>query len=145
MTADIIVKSIIINKKLNKILLVQRCAKDSIGADTWENAGGNIENGEAPEEAMRREIREETGITDIIIERVAYVTLVNGKKPYLIIAYLCEALTETVVLSDEHQAYVWADKKKCIELLPKEIVDDFEKNRIFDYLNGEESVQNCLP
>lgn len=58
---------------------------------------------------------------------------------------LTEELTETVVLSDEHQAYVWADKKKCIELLPKEIVDDFEKNRIFDYLNGEESVQNCLP
>lgn len=132
MNADIIVKSIIFNRKLNKFLLVQRCTKDSVGANTWENAGGNIENGEDPEEAMKREIREETGITDIIIERVAYVTLVNGKKPYLIIAYLCEALTETVVLSDEHQAYVWADKKKCIELLPKEIVDDFEKNRIFE-------------
>ena len=137
MNADIIVKSIIFNKKLNKLLLVQRCTKDSVGADTWENAGGSIEDGEVPEEAMRREIREETGITDIIIERVAYVTLVNGKKPYLIIAYLCEALTETVVLSDEHQAYIWADKKKCRELLPKEIIDDFEKNRIFDYLKGE--------
>lgn len=134
MNADIIVKSIILNKKLKKFLLVQRCTKDSIGANTWENAGGNIENGETPEEAMKREIREETGITDIRIERVAYVTLVDGKKIYLIIAYLCEALTEAVALSDEHQAYIWADKKKCMELLPKEIIDDFEKNNIFDYI-----------
>lgn len=134
MNADIIVKSIIFNRKLNKFLLVQRCKKDDVGADTWENAGGNIENGENPEEAMRREIREETGITDIAIERVAYVTLVNGKKPYLIIAYICEALTDNVILSDEHQAYIWADKKDCINLLPKEIIDDFEKNKIFDYI-----------
>lgn len=134
MNADIIVKSIIFNRKLYKFLLVQRCKKDDVGADTWENAGGNIENGENPEEAMRREIREETGITDIVIERVAYVTLVNGKKPYLIIAYLCEALTDNVILSDEHQAYIWADKKDCINLLPKEIIDDFEKNKIFDYI-----------
>lgn len=62
MNAEIVVKSIIFNKKRNRFLLVQRCSKDEIGAGTWENAGGNIENGEHPEEAMKREIREETGI-----------------------------------------------------------------------------------
>lgn len=132
MNADIVVKSIIFNKKRNRFLLVQRCSKDEIGAGTWENAGGNIENGEHPEEAMKREIREETGITDINIERVAYVTLVNAKHPYLIIAYFCETSTENVTLSEEHQAFIWADKKECIELLPKEIIADFEKNRIFE-------------
>ena len=131
MNADIVVKSIILNKELNKFLLLQRSKKDSIGANTWENAGGNIEYGENPEEAMKREIREETGITDIRIERVAYVTLVNGKKPYLIIAYLCETMTEAVALSDEHQAFLWADKEECTKLLPKEIIDDFEANKIF--------------
>ena len=65
---------------------------------------------------MKREIREETGITDIRIEGVAYVTLVNGNHPYLIIAYLCETLTDAVELSNEHQAYVWADKEMCKEL-----------------------------
>jgi len=136
MNADIIVKSIIFNKKLNRFLLIQRSTKDDIGANTWENAGGNIECGEVPEEAMKREIREETGLTDIRIERIAYVTLVNGKKPYLIIAYLCETSTETVVLSSEHQAYIWADKKECKELLPEEIIDDFEKNNIFRYIEA---------
>ena len=83
---------------------------------------------------MKREIREETGITDISIERVAYVTLVNGKKPYLIIAYLCETLTEAVTLSDEHQAFIWADEETCKELLPEEIINDFERNKIFECL-----------
>ena len=120
MTADIVTKSIILNRKSNKFLLLKREKQDSIGANTWENAGGNVECGEELEEAMKREIREETGITDISIERVAYITLVNGKKPYLIIAYLCETLTESVTLSNEHQAFIWADEETCKELLPEE-------------------------
>ena len=134
MKADIIVKSIIFNKKLNKFLLLQRCGEDSVGANTWENAGGNIEYGESPEEAMMREIREETGITDIRIERVAYVTLVNGNTPYLIIAYFCETSSEIVSLSNEHQAFIWADETECREMLPKEIIKDFERNGIFEYI-----------
>lgn len=134
MNADIVTKSIILNRNLNKFLLLQRENQDSVGANTWENAGGNVEYGEELEEAMRREIKEETGITDISIKRVAYVTLVNAKKPYLIIAYLCETVTETITLSDEHQAFIWADEKECKKLLPKEIIADFERNKIFEYL-----------
>ncbi len=134
MTADIVTKSIILNRKLSKFLLIQREKKDSVGANTWENAGGNVECGEDLEEAMLREIKEETGITDIKIERVAYVSLVNAKKPYLIIAYLCETLTDTVTLSEEHQSFTWADEEACRKLLPKEIVSDFERNGIFKYL-----------
>ena len=134
MNADIVTKSIILNRKLNKFLLLQRENQDSVGANTWENAGGNVECGEELEEAMRREIKEETGITDINIKRVAYVTLVNDKKPYLIIAYLCETVTEAITLSDEHQAFIWADEKECKRLLPKEIIADFERNKIFECL-----------
>lgn len=134
MRADIIVKSIIFNTKLNRILLVQRSKSDDTGADTWENAGGNVECGETPEEAMMREIREETGITEVMIDRVSYVTLVNGEKPYLIIAYLCKTLTEEIILSNEHQAYIWADAEACKKMLPAGIVKDFENNKIFEYL-----------
>ncbi|MDE5577548.1 MAG: NUDIX domain-containing protein [Oscillospiraceae bacterium] len=136
MKADIIVKSIIFNRNLGKVLLIQRSGNDPTGANTWENAGGNVEYGEIPEEAMKREIREETGITEIIIEKVAYVTLVNAKEPYLIIAYLCEAQTEVVTLSNEHQAFIWADKDECRNMLPKAIIDDFEKHKIFEYIYG---------
>ncbi len=134
MKADIIVKSIIVNTKRNRILLVQRSKSDDTGANTWENAGGNVECGETPEEAMLREIREETGITEVTIDRVAYVTLVNGEKPYLIIAYLCETCAEEIALSSEHQAYIWADAKDCKNMLPAGIVEDFENNKIFEYM-----------
>ena len=136
MKADIIVKGIIFNRNLGKILLIQRSENDPTGANTWENAGGNIEYGEIPEEAMIREMTEETGITEITIERVAYVTLVNAEEPYLIIAYLCEAQAENVTLSNEHQAFIWADKDECRNMLPKTIIDDFEKHKIFEYIYG---------
>ncbi len=137
MKADIIVKSIIYNKNLNKILLIQRSDIDHIGAGTWENAGGKVELGEDLERAIKREIREETGITDIIIEGLAYVTLVNGENPHLFIVYLCESQNEFVTLSDEHQGFVWADKEECVNKLPKDIIDDFEKNHIFNYWGME--------
>lgn len=132
MNAKIAVKSIIFNRNFNRILLMQRSSDDPTGANTWEGAGGCIECGETPEEAIKREIKEETGITEITIKNVAYVTLINSDKPVLIIAYICEAQTETVTLSNEHQAFIWADKEECKTLLPKMILDDFDKNGIFE-------------
>ncbi len=134
MIAKIIVKCIIYNRELNRFLLVQRCQDDDTGADTWENAGGNIESGETPEAAAAREVREETGITDIAIKKVAYIALLEGELPDLLIVYLCETNTENVRLSFEHQAYIWADEEQCRELLPKAIVSDFDDNGIFDIL-----------
>ena len=134
MTAKIIVKCIIYNRELNRFLLVQRCQDDDTGADTWENAGGNIESGETPEAAAAREVREETGITDIAIKKVAYIALLEGELSDLLIVYLCETNTENVRLSFEHQAYIWADEEQCRELLPKAIVSDFDDNGIFDIL-----------
>lgn len=132
MHADLVVKGIIFNRHHNRILLIRRSGDDSVGANTWENAGGNIEYGEKPEEAIKREIREETGITEIAIENVAYVTLVNGDEPYLIIAYICEAHNGTVALSNEHRAFIWADQEECRAMLPKAIIDDFDQNGIFE-------------
>lgn len=77
MTAKIIVKCIIYNRALNRFLLVQRCENDHTGANTWENAGGNIEDGETPEDAVFREVKEETGITDIEIKKIAYVSILE--------------------------------------------------------------------
>ncbi|MDE5589431.1 MAG: NUDIX domain-containing protein [Acetatifactor sp.] len=132
MNAQIVVKSIIFNKNRSRILLLQRSSDDPVGPNTWEGAGGNIECGETPEIAIKREIREEAGITDITVKNVAYVTLVNGDNPYLIIAYICESLTETVTLSDEHQAFMWADKEACKVMLPRAIIEDFDKNGILE-------------
>ena len=132
MKADIVVKGIIWNSSMKRLLIVQRNRTDSVGANTWENIGGNIEIGENIEEGLRREISEEVGITDITIKKVAYVTLINGEEPYLIIVDLCETNTKEVTLSFEHQSYLWADAEECRRKLPKEILDDFERNGIWE-------------
>jgi len=125
MKAKIIVKSIIFNKTLGKILLMQRSKTDLVGANTWEGVGGNIEAGETLEEAIKREIREETKITEVEIGRIAYATLVDGDNPYLIVAYFCEVSTENVSLSDEHQAFMWASKDECRKILKKRSFSNF--------------------
>ena len=107
---------------------------DDTGANTWENAGGNIEGKETPEAAVFREIKEETGISDIEIKHIAYVSILEGEMPNLLIVYLCETATDNVKVSFEHQAYIWADEEKCRALLPKAIISDFEKNHVFDIL-----------
>ncbi|MCR4796485.1 MULTISPECIES: NUDIX domain-containing protein [Ruminococcus] len=131
MIAKIIVKCIIYNKELGRFLLVKRSKNDDIGADTWENTGGNIENGETPEEAAIREISEETGITDIEIKNIAYITILEGELPDLLIVYLCETHTKAVKLSSEHQEHIWADEQQCRSLLPEAIINDFENNNVF--------------
>ena len=84
---------------------------------------------------MFREVKEETGITDIEIKHIAYVSILEGEPPDLLIVYLCETATETVKVSFEHQAYIWADEVQCRSLLTKAIISDFEKNRVLDILN----------
>lgn len=136
MRADLVVKGIIFNRNHDRILLLRRSGDDPIGADTWEGVGGNIERGETPEEALRREIREEAGLTEISIGPIAYATIVDGDAPYLIIAYVCEARADAVALSDEHRAFVWADQEACKAMLPKAIMDDFSRNGILELFRG---------
>ena len=47
MDAYIVSKSVLYNSKLDKFLLVQRSSDDDVGADSWENVGGNLEDGPA--------------------------------------------------------------------------------------------------
>lgn len=83
---------------------------------------------------MFREVKEETGITDIEIKHIVYVSISEREQPDLLIVYLCETVTESVMVSFEHRAYIRADKEQCRALLPKAIISDFEKNHVFDIL-----------
>lgn len=139
MKVDLVVKTVILNRKLGKILLVQRCDSDEVGPGEWEQVGGNMEKGETPEEAIQREVFEETGIANIKVVSQLYTTYIKEKRiflleenPYLILVFLCETEMEEILLSEEHQNFKWVDKQECLRILRGGIKRDYIKHKIID-------------
>jgi A/G-specific adenine glycosylase len=55
-----------------RVLITRRPEQGLLGG-LWEFPGGKIEEGESPEDACLRELKEETGITAAVVERLATV------------------------------------------------------------------------
>lgn len=71
MQAHIVVKTVLINHALGKALLIRR-NPDDFG--NWEGPGGAVEENETLEEAIMREVFEETGLA-VTPERLLYASL----------------------------------------------------------------------
>ncbi|MEK7510356.1 MAG: NUDIX domain-containing protein [Patescibacteria group bacterium] len=79
----------------------------------WDFPKGHMEKGEAEEDTVRREVREETGLEDIELlkgfrEVISYWFRFQGKTvSKTVIFYLARAKTQEVTLSSEHIGYQW--------------------------------------
>ncbi len=129
MWAHVVVKAVILNHDLHKNLFIRRTPDDMEG---WEGAGGKAEDGESLEEAVCREVLEETGLV-VTPERFLYASLdeIDGKK-IIFVVYLCCTSEEKVILSSEHTEYRWTDKSECRELLWGGIARDYEKYGVYE-------------
>ena len=91
--------------------------------DWWEFPGGKLEAGESPEEALKREIREELS-TDICIEEFLCTVEYDYPKFHLTMhCYKCSLLTEALHLN-EHEAARWLTIKEIdsVRWLPADIL-----------------------
>ncbi|WP_316571745.1 NUDIX domain-containing protein [Neobacillus sp. YIM B06451] len=125
------VKGIVVNN--GKVLIVKRSANDEAGGGTWECPGGKLDFGETLENALAREIAEETGL-DVAVGKLLFATtiLTNPVRQVAILTYLCRAESDAVMLSTEHTDFCWADKDEVKALLAPGIVSDFEKHGVFE-------------
>ncbi len=101
-----------------KVLILRESTKYAEGTNAakYDIVGGRIKPGQAFDESLRREIREETGL-EVQLGRPFYVgewrPVVKGE-PWQVVAtfFACAADTETVKLSEDHDDYQWIDPKE---------------------------------
>ncbi len=127
-------KAIIIYQQ--KALIIQRSYGDVTGSGSWEFVGGKLEFGEDLEAGLKREIMEEVGLT-VEVERLLYASTFQSKenRQTVILSYLCHSFTDQITLSEEHERYIWADKKTMKRYLAKGILHDILSNHIFEQLD----------
>lgn len=107
-------------RKEDKIFATQRGYGDF--KDWWEFPGGKMEAGETPEEALKREIREELS-TEISVDEFLCTVEYDYPKFHLTMhCFLCSLLTEALHLN-EHEAARWLteDDWDSVKWLPADM------------------------
>jgi ADP-ribose pyrophosphatase len=106
----IAVAGIVFNK--NKVLIIQRSENDDVFPGLWELPSGKRENFEKSEDALVREVKEETNLDVIKIDPIHVFEFKVDKEEEIRdvtqISFLVELIGKPIVkLSEEHQNFVW--------------------------------------
>lgn len=129
------IKALIRNTE-GKVLLLKvnvRALRKYNGEAYWDIPGGRIQVGDSIESALRREIHEETGLTEVVTFSFFTASLANIRIPLdketvglVLFTYLCEIDgSQPITISDEHTESRWFSPNEAAELLRVKYPDDF--------------------
>jgi nucleoside triphosphatase len=127
---EVTVGALIINPK-GKILLIK--------SHKWKNKytipGGHIELGETMIEALKREVKEETGLNIFNIKFLCFQEFIFDsifwrKKHFIFFDFVCETKGSEVKLNTEGEEFLWISAEEALELP----VEPYAKHSIKEYL-----------
>lgn len=98
--------------------------------------GGHIELGENIENALIREIKEETGLDIYDIEFVCFQEFIFDKafwkkKHFIFFDFACKTNSSMAKLNSEGQEFVWVSPKEALSNLP---IEPYTRQTIEEYL-----------
>jgi 8-oxo-dGTP diphosphatase len=110
----------------NSILAVKRSELEDVFPNVYELPSGKVEFGESPDEAVIREVLEETGLNCSILNIffIRSYLMKNNTEHKVEIFYelnLKDDTSKNIILSEEHSEYSWVNLDNINTLdLPKE-------------------------
>ena len=129
----VLIKGIVQYK--DAFLTVERWYDDRIVEPyQWEFINGVMEFGETPEKAVERIVEEKTGVPVQMNKPLYTWGFTAGEVCTIGIAFLCDAQTEEVVLSEELHDSRWVPKTEIAQVISnKMVVKDIEKAGLLNY------------
>src|SRR4051812_38736521 len=99
----------VVHDAAGRLLLIQRGHEPSLGL--WSLPGGRVEPGESLEEAVEREVREETGLDVRAGAAVGRVRIPAGAVVYDVTDFACALLDAAAepVAGDDADGVTWVD------------------------------------
>ncbi len=96
--------------------------------------GGHIELGETIEQALKREMKEETNLDIYDIKFIMLQEFVFGedfheKRHFIFLDYTCRTNDNEVILNKEGSSYVWVDINEALNLS----IGSYTRNLILEY------------
>lgn len=125
------VGALIVNEE-GKVLIVRSSKWNS----KYTVPGGHIELGERAEEAIKREVKEETGLDVepvklLLVQQAIYPEDYHKHEHFLFMDYICKAKSSEVKLDGrELQEYVWVRPEDALKLG----IEEYTRNFVVKYL-----------
>jgi nucleoside triphosphatase len=134
MKGPIVAVGALIRNKEGKVLLVQ---SPKWLEKRYSVPGGHVEIFERLEDAVKREVKEETGLDVLPIKLLLIQQVINPEefyekeKHFIFFDFLCEAINEEVKLDNvELVDYVWVDPKEALNLK----LESYTRRLVLKYL-----------